>query len=308
MFDLDTDAPPTSPGQLRTLLAEGVERRLDLPEPASPVIIEPMEASGAEMALERLALHLNGGLIVLPAEPEELKRELRGPLRPPTLREGAQTTPGPTVSRFKVRARPLRLVGGGTEMACQITADAEHVAFAYGPGDDGRLVMTPVSGAGRFEASVDREEFLSFIRETTKAAAATKGVALESVDVALTAPTTRSIRLEGTIRGHKKIAFFSASFAVDFVGEVEVDDDLTGRFHTLRLDGHGKVMDALLSLLEPKLQQIRESPIELRPVLGTLVPAGLGIDELCIESNVQNLRLTARFGAGRALTSVTGAT
>ena len=85
------------------------------------------------------------------------------------------------------------------------------------------------------------------------------------------------------------------AFAVDFRGRVEVDDALVGHVRQLDLHGHGMVMDALLGLLRPKLEQIRREPIPIRDVIGAFVPAALGLSNLAIAVS-DDVSLTAEFG------------
>src|SRR5690606_21007730 len=121
-----------------------------------------------------------------------------------------------------------------------------------------------------------------------------KGVTLDDVDVAITAPGPREVLARGTLRGHRKIGFLSPSFTLDFVCRVEVDDELVGHMRQLDVHGRGVIMEALLALLRPKLEQIRSEPVLLRDVLGAFIPSSLGLRDFSIEVG-DDVRLHAWF-------------
>lgn len=298
MFDLRTTSPPGHTGPLRTLLTESIARRITMPGGADPVSIDPDD--GSLERLERLAIDVSGGHVAIPADPMALEAEMSGRLRPPVLNDPAHATPGPFVAFFELRALPLLLKSGDVSLPCEIEVRGHEVPFLFGPGAhaDHPVVLAPAGGEGEVSASVDREAFLAFARQQATLAAAEKGVKINRLDLEVTSGDPRLLSLRGTLHGSKKIAFFNADFALDFAADVRVDDELIGRIDRLTLQGHGTVIKGLLSLLEPKLQQIRQTPVALRPVLGTLVPVGLGLHDLRISVANARIALFARFGAG----------
>lgn len=299
MFDLSTTSPPQDTESLRTLLAGSISRRISLPTGVEPVSSEP--GNGPLDRLSRLTVDVTDGSLTLPADPRALEAELHGRLRPPLLRDPADTQPGPLVERFELRSRPLLLRSGNLTLPCEIQVSATDVPFVFGEGAhrDHPIVFAPAGGEGEATAGVDKEAFLAFARQQATLAAAEKGVRIDQLDLDVTSDNPRSLSLRGTLHGSKKIAFFNAGFALDFAADVSVDDDLVGHIDRLALEGHGKMMDALLALLEPKLRQVRQSPVELGPVLGTLVPVGLGLRDVRIDVSSGRIVLFARFGEGR---------
>jgi hypothetical protein len=298
MFDLDTTSPPDQVPRLRTLLAGSISRRITMPGGADAVSLDPDNGSLAR--LDRLAIDVSGGHVTLPADPKALEAEMNGRLRPPVLKNPAHAQPGPFVTRFELRARPLLLESGNVSLPCEVGVSARDVPFVFGEGShaDHPTVMAPAGGEGEVTAGVDQEAFLAFARQQATLGAAEKGVTIDQLDLDVTSNDPRSLSLRGTLHGSKKIAFFNATFALDFAADVRVDDELIAHVDRLSLAGHGRVMDGLLSLLEPKLKQIRQTPVALRPVLGTLVPVGLGLHDLRIHVADGRIALFARFGAG----------
>lgn len=298
MFDLATTTPPADVHDLRTLLEQSISRRISMPGGADPVSCDP--DNGPLDRLDRLGIDVSKGHVTLPADPKALEAEMHGRLRPPVLKDPARARPGPLVTHFELRGRPLLLKSGNVSLPCEVEVSGRNVPFVFGEGahPDHPVVMAPAGGEGEVTASVDQEAFLAFARQQAILAAAEKGVKIDQFDLAVTSDDPQSLSLRGTLRGSKKIAFFNASFALDFAADVRVDDELVARIDRLSLDGHGKVMDGLLALLEPKLKQIRQTPVALRPVLGTLVPVGLGLRDLRMEVADSRIVLFTRFGAG----------
>lgn len=306
MFDLDTTTLPAEVSQLRDLLAGSILRRISVPPGVEPVSCEP--GNGSVDRLARLSVDVSHGIVTLPADPKALEAEMNGRLRPPVLKDPAQAKPGPFVDLFELRAQPLLLKSGELSLPCEIAVSATDVPFVLGAGAhiDHRVVLAPAGGQGEVTAGVDEQAFLAFARQQATLAAAEKGVRIDRLDLDVASTDPRSLSLRGTLHGSKKIAFFHADFALDFAADVRIDDELIAHINRLALHGHGKLLDGLLALMEPKLRQIRQTPVPLRPVLGTLVPVGLGLRDLRIEIADGRIALRAHFGAGAQMTGQAG--
>src|SRR5690606_12821261 len=149
-------------------------------------------------------------------------------------------------------------------------------------------------GEGHLQASVPRDRLIGFIRRQAIEAAAEKGVTLDDVDVAITAPGPREVLARGTLRGHRKLGFLSPSFTLDFICRVEVAGDLVGHMRQPDAHGRGIAMEALPVLLRPRLEQIRSEPVPLREVLGTFIPSSLGLRDFSINVG-DDVTLRAEF-------------
>ena len=228
---------------------------------------------------------MTGGRIDVSGDPRQLQEDLR----PPTIVRDRR--PGPRFNDFAVIGEPFH----AGEMACRLEAVGKNVRFDFGRDADGTPVMAPVSGQGTLFGSVPKDQFLAFVQLKAREGAAEKGVTVDRVDADVTAPDPRSLAVAGTMHGHKKLGFLNPSFAVDFAARVSVDDELVGHITQLDLRGHGVVMETLIGLIRPKLEQIKREPVAIREVLGAVVPAGLGLSGLKIEVD-HEIKLSAAFG------------
>ncbi len=289
MFDLPGSDPPSDVPTLRQGLEQAVARRVLLPEGTQPVEIDmPAWPRG-----RLLSIRLNGGHIDIPTDPAELRRQAKGELKPPAI--VSDRAPGPHFEAFSVRGEPVK-VG---PMACRLILEASDVQFEFGRDEDGTLVMAPAAGDGHLEAAVPKEELMAFVRRQAVEAASEKGVQIQEIDLALASPSARVIEVRGTLHGRKKLAFITAPFVIDLSAVLEVDDQLIGHIRVLDLHGRGVILDTLLSLLRPKLEQIKAQPLPLRDVLGAFIPAAMGLRDFAISID-GDVCLNAQFGASGA--------
>ena len=286
MFDLPGTAFPRDFEALRQGLEAAVRRRIELPADRSPV---RLETGRPWPEGESLLVDFSGGRLELPRDLAQLRAESKGRLKPPVI--VADREPGPSFQVFQVIGEPV-LVG---EMACRLKLDARDVQFDYGRDDEGTPVVAPSAGAGTLSASVPKEQFLAYVRQQAVDSSAEKGFAMEQVDLELSSPDHRTIAIKGAMAGRKNLGFLSPRLAIDFTAALEIDDDLVGHLRALDLHGQGMVLDTLLNLLRPKVNQFKSRPIPLRDVLGAFVPAGLEMRDLMIEVG-QDVSLTASFG------------
>ena len=284
MFDLPRGDFPTTSDALRDALEASVRRRMKLPPGRAAVALE----AGDWPAGRALRVDVTGGQIDVSGDPRQLQEDMR----PPVI--VGDRRPGPSFGDFAVVGEPFY----AGEMACRLEAVGKDVRFDFGRDADGTPVMAPAEGSGTLLGSVPKNQFLEFIRQKAREGAAEKGVTLDRIDADVTAPDPRSLAIAGTLHGHKKLGIFNPSFTIDFAARVSVDDDLIGHVTQLDLRGHGVVMETLIGLIRPKLEQIKREPVAIREVLGAVVPAGLGMSSLKIEVD-DEIRLSAAFGETR---------
>lgn len=285
MFDLPDSSPLTDAAELKRALEASVRRRIELPAGREAVRV----AMSAWPDGQRLEVDVSGGRLDVPSDPKQLRQRATGELRPPVI--VADRRPGPRFDVFEVHGEPVEV---GT-MHCRLRLTGRGVQFDFGHDEDGSLVMAPAGGEGNLVASVPKSQLIDFVRRQAIDAAAEKGVVLEEVNAELSAPQPRSLAVNGTLRGRKKLGFLSAAFTMDFTARLELDDELVGHVRELDLRGQGLVMDTLLGLLRPKLAQIKARPVPLRDLLGAFVPAALGLRAIAIRVD-EDVVLTAEFG------------
>jgi hypothetical protein len=286
MFDLPGTTFPGDFEALRQGLEAAVRQRIELPPDRSPVRL----ATGRPWPEgESLVVDFSDGLLELPRDLAQLRAESKGRLKPPAI--VADREPGPSFKEFRVLGEPLR-VG---EMACRLKLEARDVQFDYGRDADGTAVVAPSGGSGVLTASVPKQQFLAYVRQQAVDSSAEKGFAMEQADLDLSSPDHRTIAIKGTLAGRKNLGFLSPRLAIDFTAALEIDDDLVGHLRTLDLHGQGMVLEALLNLLRPKVNQFKSRPIPLRDVLGAFVPAGLEVRDLRVDVS-QDVSLHASFG------------
>ena len=283
MFDLPRGDFPTTPDVLRDALEASVRGRMKLPTGHAAVSLDMngWPDGGA------LRVDVTGGHIDVSGDPRQLQEDMR----PPTIVRDRRG--GPSFADFAVVGEPFY----AGDMACRLEAVGKNVRFDFGRDADGTPVMAPAAGEGTLFGSVPKDQFLAFIKAKARQGAAEKNVTLDRVDADVTAPDPRSLAIAGTLHGHKKLGFLNPSFTIDFAARVSVDDELVGRITQLDLRGHGVVMETLIGLIRPKLEEIKREPVAIREVLGAVVPAGLGMSDLKIEVG-DTIRLSAAFGGG----------
>ena len=242
-----------------------------------------------------LSVNLSGCGMTVDADPEGVPDHLK----PPKI--VGERQPGPTFEVFRVDGDPLQLdvVGAGT-MQAVVHVEGEQVAFEIGRTKRDSWAMAPASGELRATVSVDKRQMLAVIETRAKAEAAERGVAIDKLVADVSAPSERVARVAGRIEGSKKVAFFNASFAVDFVAELTAEADeageLTGRVTTLDLHGDGAVMNMLLSAAKPAIAKVKERPLPLGDVLAAAGVAGLRVRDVRVSAD-DRLSLWATFGA-----------
>ena len=283
MFDLPRGDFPQTPDALKDALERSVRKRISLPPGRDGVTLD-MDGWPAG---ESLAVNVTGGNIDVSGDPRRFQEDFR----PPIIVSGRQ--PGPRFGRFDVTGNPFH----AGPMACQVEAHGTDVSFDLGRDADGTPVMAPATGHGTLMASVPKDQWLAFVRQKAVEGAAEKSVTVTGLDADVWAPDPRSLAVKGRMRGSKRLGIFNPSFTVDFAARTRVDDDLVGHIVHLDLTGHGPVMQTLVGLLRPKLEEVKRQPVAIREVLGAVVPAGLGLSELKIEVD-RDIRLSARFGDG----------
>ena len=105
--------------------------------------------------------------------------------------------------------------------------------------------------------------------------------------------------MTGKIGGTKKVAFFNASFlidfAIDFVAEADPTGELVGRVRDVKLRGDGTIMNLLLSLATPVIDKAKRRPLPLRDVLAMAGVQGLKLRDVAVQAG-DRLELRATFG------------
>ena len=290
MFDLP-DSPPADFADLQRQLEVSARRRVEVPPGHDVVTLE----GDAWPDGKSLSVNLSGCGMTVDADPGGVPDHLK----PPKIVGDRQ--PGPTFESFRVDGDPLLLdVVGAGEVAAVVRVEGQRVAFESGKDKHGNWAMAPASGTLEATVSVDKNAMLAVIETRAKAEAAERGVVIEKLIADVSAPSERVARVAGRIEGSKKVAFFNATFAVDFVAELTAEADaageLTGRVTTLDLHGDGAVMNMLLSAAKPAIAKVKERPLPLGDVLAAAGVAGLKVRDVKVSAD-HRLSLWATFGA-----------
>ncbi len=219
-------------------------------------------------------------------------------LKPPTICQDRQS--GPTFEQTSVVARPLRLdIVGGDVLETIIDVQGRRVTFDIGRDESGQWAMAPAAGELDATVSVAKIDLLAAVEAKARAEAKQHGVIIDQLDADVSAPSENSAQVAGRLTGSKKVAFFNASFAIDFVAELTAEPDeqgeLVGRVTRLDLSGDGAVMSVVLSLAKPVVEKVKQRPLPLGDVLAAAGVAGLQVRHVSVEAG-ERLTLRASFG------------
>lgn len=289
MFDLPAE-PPLSFLPLQDALEASARRRIELPADSPIVQIEGNDWPQGQL----LSVDTTGGRVAVDASTGGLPEHLK----PPTL--VSDRRPGPVFRQFRVRGEPLLIdVEGGGVLPLILRVDGSDVAFDYGRSEKGDWVMAPASGHVTAELSVPRDDLLAVVEQKAKTEAAARGVKLDRVDAEVANPSRRALRVVGTLAGAKKVAFFNATFAIDFgidlVAEPDAGGNLIGRVAELDLRGDGPVMSVVLGLAKPVIDRAKRTPLPLSDVLAMAGVQGLGVRDVRVDAGA-TLVLHAELG------------
>ena len=289
MFDFPGDAP-TSFDRLRDDLEHSVRKRIDLPREHQAVTVEGDAWPHGSL----LRVLTTGGTV----EVDDTTGGLPDELKPPTLARGR--TPGPRFETFVVEAEPLVAdVAGGGRLPLHLRVDGQHVGFDFGRDVNGTTVMAPASGDAVAVVGVERDDLLRVVKTKATSEAAARGVTLSRVEADVSSPDARTLLVTGKIGGTKKVAFFNASFlidfAIDFVAEADPTGELVGRVRDVKLRGDGTIMNLLLSLATPVIDKAKRRPLPLRDVLAMAGVQGLKLRDVAVQAG-DRLELRATFG------------
>ena len=251
MFHLDHDAdgPPESPAQLREAVLGTLRNEMTLDPKHSAVVIDDAAEGDAD-----LIVSLTGARVSTDVPPK----------KPAPVGE---RRPGPDFRHVKVHAEPMSL----DEARVTLDLDARGVRCVYDrDADDGRWVLMLDDVAdGRVDVAIPQADLHALIERKVREGAKQQDAQVDRVDLTLAQAGPRSVSVKATVSGGKKVAFLTAPFTADVLGELHVDDDLEARLENLSVEGHGKVLSMLTGLLEPKLREVERKRLPL-----TALPLG----------------------------------
>lgn len=197
-----------------------------------------------------------------------------------------ERTPG-VVGRLRVDAHPLTAIG----VPVDVQAELAQVPFAWVESPDGEVgaelveprADAPVTGSVRVAAP--REQVVAAVRTVAAEIAASQGVTLQGLDVALEqhGPRAVSVRLDAKVRK----SLLSAS--VQARATATVSDDLVLRLSDVDLSSGNPLVGAMLAVARGRVDALAARPVDLAAQL----PPGVRLEDVRIEVGEQ-LVLTAR--------------
>ncbi|WP_019136544.1 hypothetical protein [Cellulomonas massiliensis] len=207
------------------------------------------------------------------------------PAAPPAVAV-RERTPG-VVGRLQVDAHPLTVIG----VPVDVRADLAQVPFAWVETPDGALgaeLLEPTADApvtGSVRVAAPREQVVAAVRTVATQVAASQGVTLQSLDVALEqqGPRAVSVRLDAKVRK----SLLSAS--VQARATATVTDDLVLRLSDVDLSSGNPLVGAMLAAARGRVDALAARPVDLAAQL----PPGVRLEDVRIEVGEQ-LVLTAR--------------
>jgi hypothetical protein len=242
MIPLGGDQVPTTAAELADAIRTALRSVLTMPDERAAVSVE-----GAFPAADRLRIDLSGGTIAA--------RNLRDD---PTGVGPAQ--PGPSFKSLDVLAHPL--TAEGAKLHFDLTA--ADVKFDYDRSRTGRPVMTLAAATdGRVVIRVSRADLEALVTAKVRAAAKQKGVDVERIDLDLTQPGPRSVRLDAKAAVQTKALFKTVRGAVTFAGRVDVDDRLVAKLSELNVAGEGMMVALAVNLVRGRVTALegKEFPL-----------------------------------------------
>jgi hypothetical protein len=271
MLPLKAERFPTTSDDLSAAIKNSLLRWLDRPV---------VNLSGTYPAIDRLAIDASGST----ADPRA---------GVPDIEPVGNLEPGPRIGSFQFTANPLRL----RDVKASIETRATDASLAYGRNRGGEplLVLQQVK-EGRFSATIDRRELESAVLQAARAAAEPHGIAVQRVELALTAPDPHQLQIDATITAKKLV-----TAVVHVSGRASVDDGLNARLCNLRADADGVVGKLAAGLLRPHLQKLEGQQVSLLAFL----PIHLPLHNLSVAISGPSLQFTANFG-GSGHPKVTG--
>lgn len=204
----------------------------------------------------------------------------------PSAGAAGERTPG-VVGRLRVDAHPLTAIG----VPVDVQAELAQVPFAWvesAEGEVGAELVEPRADApvtGSVRVAAPREQVVAAVRTVAAQVAASQGVTLQGLDVALEqhGPRAVSVRIDAKVRK----SLLSAS--VQARATATVSDDLVLRLSDVDLSSGNPLVGAMLAVARGRVDALAARPVDLAAQL----PPGVRLEDVRIEVGEQ-LVLTAR--------------
>ncbi|HSV15805.1 MAG TPA: hypothetical protein VLI90_16200 [Tepidisphaeraceae bacterium] len=259
MFTLDTSSFPTTTDELAQAVTVSLRKWVDRPMVA---------ATGVYPSLDSAEINLSGATFDA-AE------------APPDVRAVDQPTPGPTVDRFVLLAKPIQAHG----VAAQLELTATKVRLSYAHNRAGQtIVLLTDAAAGRLQIDIAQRDLENAALFAAQAAARPHGIAVQRVELSLACATPRELAVSARVTAKKLVTAI-----IRLSGRAIIDDQLNATLRNLAVDGDGMVAKIVVSLIRPHLQKLEGQQQSLLALPGNIQLSGLALDAS------DGLKLTAHF-------------
>ena len=210
--------------------------------------------------------------------------ELRSdPPQPPMLNRG--TTPALTIEQFEIRGTGIAV--GAAEVDLYLSASG--VCLGQTRDDNHEVVLVLQSASeGKLEIDAAREALERAIAELAKNEAGKHGVAIDQVQLTLSARGDRG--LDGEVKLRARKLFLSTTIQV--AGKLDLDSELNATLSDVRCTGEGAMGSMACGFLQPHFEKVNGRSVSL-----LALPLGdVHLRDVRLSAN-ERLTVTAEFGA-----------